>query len=331
MLYDKDWCILNYLEDKIEIDVKLIEEDIHRVLSTDLSLIKQRAVERAYEFVGMNPVICLSGGIDSQAMLNIIHDQNLPYTAITFDFGNGFNSQELEDAKRFAEFFNIDLKIIKLDVMRFLYTDLYEFAGKYNLTSPQFAVHCYFLEVIKSLGYTGAIFGGNGFLLNQDSVEFSLNDAQLLDLEKYSQISQFKVIPSFLSFDRDLCLTLSLSTSITPPDIEPINPFNKTDFDPVTRTIKQIIRVSEADRYTSKIKSYEKLGCKLIPQSNKKTGFEQIKEYHNSLNDSHWAFDREFRLPLRQRMPEILITTKIDPTVEKTIIDYSISKNSSDK
>jgi hypothetical protein len=287
MLYYKDWCTLNHFEDRIVINAHLAEKDIK---NKSFSGIKKSSVDNAVSVVGTNPVICLSGGIDSQAAINIWKEQDFPFTAVTFDFGNNFNQKELFDAVSFADFLKIPIKVIKLDIMRFLLRDLYEFSQRYQMASPQFCVHAYFLETIRSLGYTGAVFGGNGFTIVDDVIKFQLTRVQLLDLENYSRISGFPVIPSFLSFDRDLCLDLLLST----------DNINSND-----TTIHE-------ERYQNKIKCYKSLDLKIIPQESKKTGFEELKEYYNSINNSVWAFERDFRLPLLKNYPEKIIDTNLN-------------------
>lgn len=318
MLYFNDWCTLHYYPNEIKIESHVTHDDIVRIKNADMFLIKQNAVRKAVEYVGNNPVICLSGGIDSQATLSLFEECNIPYTAITFDFGNNLNAQELADAHAFADFYNIPLKIIKLDIMRFLLRELDEFSKKYRIISPQFAVHAYFLENIKATGYTGAVLGGNGFIVEESSIRFNLSDAQLLDIEHYSQVSNFNVIPSFLSCDKDLCILLAMNT----PAVE-VEDKIKLIFDPVDRGLVPAKIVSGKDRYASKIKSYQNLNCKLKPQTDKKTGFEEIKNFYNTQQFNVWAFEKDFRFPLRLRIPEHSVNTVINNTVEKSIIGYS--------
>lgn len=328
MLYNNSWCTVEYLEENININVEISKEDIYRVIKTPIEEIKRKAVLSAAEVVGDNPVICLSGGVDSQTLLHMWHEQNIPYTAVTFEFSNGFNSQEFSDSKRFAESLGIPLKIIKLDAMRFLLQDLREFSKKYNISSPQFAVHAYFLDAIKNLGYTGAVLGGNGFVLTEDSLDFKLTMAQLLDIENYSQRSNFSVIPSFLNFDKDLCIALALATPIINQDHNPTNPLSTIAYDPLTRSLTPNVDVSVNDRYKSKTDSYRNINCKIIPQEKKKTGFEEIKEYYCSLNGNPLAFDRDFRLPLYFMIPESKIKTVVDSEVENLILEISKELNS---
>ena len=318
MLYHNDWCSLNYIKDRIRINVNVKEDDVLNVLSLTLDKIFNESVKNAISVVGNNPVICLSGGIDSQATLDIWNRSGLPFTAITFDFGNNFNSDELKDALSYARFLNIPVEVIKLDVMRFLFYNLQEFSQRYKMLSPQFCVHAYFIEHIKSLGYTGVIMGGNGFILEESSVEFHVTSAQLLDIEKYSTASNFPVIPSFLSFNQDLCLLLSIKT----PIISSVETTDHTtrNYDTLTKSLNSHNIFVPESRYISKIQSYTKLGLQLKPQSTKKTGFEQLKKYYNSLNRSDLAFDREFRLPLLNRIPEVLVETHIDKDVKNVIL-----------
>jgi hypothetical protein len=328
MLYNNDWCKLEYLKGTINIKLEVSEDDVLRVIKTPIEKIKKNSVLSASKIVGDNPVICLSGGIDSQALLYMWHEQNIPYTAVTFEFNNGFNSQELSDAHRYANFLNIPLKVIKLDILRFLLHDLKEFSKKYNMVSPQFSVHAYFLDTIKDLGYTGAVFGGNGLVPTDSNLSFYLTDAQLLDIEKYSVESNFPVIPSFLNFDKDLCLALALASPILEYDNNPTDLMSKKKYDPDTRSVVPNLTISSDDRYKSKIQSYKSLNCQIIPQDAKKTGFEEIKNYYNSLNNTYAAFDRDFRMPLRSRILESKIKTTIDTETEKLILKLSKELNS---
>lgn len=323
MLYNNNWCKLEYLKDTININLDISEDDVLRVSTTPIEEIKRNAILSASKVVGNNPVICLSGGIDSQAMLYMWEEQNIPYTAVTFDFGNGFNSHELEDAQRYATLHNIPLKIIKLDVMRFLSRDLKKFVKEYDMLSPQFSVHAYFLETIRKLGYTGAVFGGNGLVPTEDSLDFRLTETQLLDLEKYSTNSGFPVLPSFLNFDKDLCIALALGTPLNEYDHNPENPASKINYDPILRSLVPVVEISAKIKYQSKIQSYKNIGCQIVPQDFKKTGFEQIKDYYNSLNGSHLAFDRDFKLPLRFKSTEFIIKTVMDRQAEKLILKLS--------
>lgn len=327
MLYNDDWCKLEYIGNIININLDIKEDDIYRVLKTPIEEIKRNAILAASKVVGDNPVICLSGGIDSQTLLYMWREQSIPYTAVTFDFGNDFNSQELSDARRYADFLNIPLKIIRLDIMRFLSRDLKEFSKKYNLLSPQYAVHAYFLETIRELGYTGAVFGGNGLVPTEGSLDFRLAEPQLLDLEKYSNLSGFPMVPSFLNFDKDLCIALALVTPLNEYDYNPVDPITTITYDPTIRSLVPVVEISAEIKYQSKIQSYKKIGCQIIPQDSKKTGFEEIKDYYNSLNGNHLSFDRDFRLPLRFKSDEFVVRTIINSDLENLIL--KLSKESS--
>ena len=138
MLYYDDWCTLDYSKSRIVINAHI--KEIKNKLITDIN---RDAVSNSISVVGLNPVLCLSGGVDSQAMVNIWKNYDFSYTAVTFDFGNNFNQTELSDALSFADFLKIPVKVIKLDIMRFLSRDLLDFSQKYQMASPQFCAILY--------------------------------------------------------------------------------------------------------------------------------------------------------------------------------------------
>ena len=303
MLYYNDWCSIESGDGVFNIVVKTNIDDIIRIDNTPLDDIKLQATLRASSVLGSNPVICLSGGIDSQAMYHIWH-KDIPVTVAVFEFEHGQNSEEVKDAQRFADKFQIPIKKIKLDVMKFLHFDLINYGKKYHCCSPQFAVHCFFLNTLKEQGYTGAAFGGNGPVIDFSGVYFSQTKAQLFDLENFNQPG-FTVIPTFLAFDQDLCLKLSLAT-------------------PLMENV-QDINLRLRHRYSNKISSYKNLGLDVVPQIEKKTGFEQLKNIINGSMSDVWGFERKFRGPLLQMNMDCHSVTIIDNQVRDYIFNRSKS------
>lgn len=310
MLFYDDWFLFNDI-DTLELNDEVYVELINQQPLAD---IVKRVSDITTSVVGDNPAFCLSGGIDSQAAYQLL---NCNKQVIIFRFAHDLNSEEVTDAINFAQLHNINYKIITLDVLRFLNYDLIPFAKKYKLSSPQFAVHCFFLEEIRKMKYTGAIFGGNGLVLEPNLVHFVQTKAQLLDLEYYSRSNSFPIISNYLSFNKELGIKLAISTPIIYderdyPKIE--NPYvplgNKT--------------VTLQARYNTKIFSYKNLGLSIIPQPEKRTGFEQLKTYVGKLNFDGYAFEKFYREPLYKLHSNFNIKTVIPQLVIDNILHYSV-------
>jgi len=300
MIFYNNWTAINTGKDIISLNPSITLEDIDAAGISSISQISKEVTKLAGAHLGRNPALCLSGGIDSQAAYQL-WDKEFPIEVVIFEFENNLNFNEVLDAVRFAEKNSIDYKIVKLNVRHFLNSELDHYAQKYKLSSPQFAIHCKFLSLLKEQGYTGAVFGGNSMVVERDRVYFSLRKAQLVDLNNF-ETETFKVIPNFLSFNKLLCLKLILNTPV---------------MDHSDDTTMLLTR-----RYENKIRTYTNLNLYIIPQSNKKTGFEQLKKYYEIVSSTPDAFDIKFRVPLYRQHPDLKTVTNIDEEIKNTIINY---------
>lgn len=300
MIFSNNWTAINTGKDIISLNPSIRLEDINAADILPVSQISKEVTELASAHLGRNPALCLSGGIDSQAAYQL-WDKEFPIEVVIFEFENNLNFNEVLDAVRFAEKNSIDYKIVKLNVRHFLNSELDHYAQKYKLSSPQFAIHCKFLSLLKEQGYTGAVFGGNGMVIEQDRVYFSLSKAQLVDLNNF-ETESFKVIPNFLSFDKLLCLKLALNTPIM---------YHSDD-----------TAILFSRRYENKIKTYTNLNLAIIPQSNKKTGFEQLKKYYEIASATPDAFDIKFRVPLYRQHPDLKTVTNVDTIIKDSILSH---------
>jgi hypothetical protein len=53
-----------------------------------------------------------------------------------------------------------------------------------------------------------------------------------------------------------------------------------------------------AKKYDAKLIGYRRVGFDLVPQPQKYTGFELVKDYFAEKTGDGWAFETQFRLPL---------------------------------
>jgi hypothetical protein len=193
---------------------------------------------------------------------------------VVFNFLDDHNIHDVCHAIKFCESRNITPRLIDLDVIRFLNNQLYDFATKYKISSPQFAVHLYLAGKLKDLGYTSVIFGGNNLTQYTDFSWYTPTKEET-DWCKYSQAINFPIIGSFWLQD----WRLSLMATIFTPYV------NATD---------------TTHRYQSKILSYKTMGYDVIPQEQKYNGFETIKKYYEEMTGDGWTFERRFRDPIKK-------------------------------
>jgi hypothetical protein len=224
--------------------------------------------------IGSRPAVCLSGGVDSQTVVDTFLYAGVTPEVVIFNFLDDHNIHDVSHALKFCESRNITPRLIDFDVIRFLNNKSYDFATKYKISSPQFAVHLYLAGKLKDLGYTSAIFGGNNLTQYTDKTWYTPTKEET-DWCKYSHAINFPIIGSFWLQDWRLSL---MATIFTP-----------------------YVNVTDAmHRYESKILSYKTMGYDVIPQEQKYNGFETIKKYYEEMTGDGWTFEHQFRKPIRK-------------------------------
>ena len=282
-------------------------DEFFRSLSFDSSTLRQYRIDAAIaasKTLGENPVLCFSGGIDSQAMLQCWKEAGLSFDVAILRFESDLNKQDMQTAREFCEANDINPVYIDLDVVRFLTRESADFSEQYKCTSPHFVTHYKMFDMLRELGYTGICCGGTAFAKGNDEWGPSPSAAQANYIE-YSRQNQYPIIGNFLGYDPKLCWTIALLTPSadvvwnTPYPI-PVNEINQT-------------------RYLSKIVGYRNHGFSIIPQKTKYTGFELVKDYFAEKYNDGWAFEKLFRLPYQKKYGAAAGTLKLTPDQESNL------------
>jgi len=247
------------------------------------------AATRCAESLGPFPALCFSGGIDSQAMLNCWAEADLEAHVIIFAFKDGLNKQDCEHAKQYCRKFDIPYREIEFDIVSFLTRDNADMTTKYGNISPHFNTHYRFVEILTHMGYTGVCFGGTA--PDRNCGEYGVNISKIpyywtTCTEKFD----IAVQGSFLSFSPELAWAITLST----PDIKNL------DYKNSSNALREYtaLKAAEAEKYEAKLIGYRRVGFDLVPQTQKYTGFELVRDYFEELTGDGWAFEKQFRHPL---------------------------------
>lgn len=270
------------------------------------------AARLAAEQLGDKPVLCLSGGADSQAMVQCWLDAGLVFDTAILVFDNDLNSHDVEHARKFCSHKNITPIEININVVQYLIRDHFEQAVKYRCTSPHFSTHYKMFDILRDLGYTGICCGGQAFAKNDTAWGPALSAAQLNYLE-YSRINEYPVIGNFLGYDPKLCWSIAILT-----------PSNKFKW-----SVSAIESLDDAtdSRYIAKVQGYINHGFDIIPQKTKFTGFEKVKEYFAEQSKDGWEFEKKFRHPLEKRFGSAPAGNLILPASQLDILARLHSKH----
>jgi len=223
--------------------------------------------------------LMVSGGIDSQAMLYAWKLSNHTFNAISFVYNEGMNEHDLVQLKEFAKRENIDITYFSLDFLNFAKNEYDSIAVKYQCSSPQISTHIKFTQIV---GGT-CVFSGN-FLHRRGA---ALTHA-VLGLYRYSLSAEGKnTVPYFFLYTPELAYSLR----------------------------KYRTKCSEGTQ-DEKIDLYQQAGFPIIPQPQKFTGFEKLKDYYDEhygyvvkdkskirymRRPSHRAFDWILRYPYEEK------------------------------
>lgn len=238
-----------------------------------------------------NPLVCLSGGYDSQFMCLLLKQAGIHFTAVSYEtmWGiNLINSPDVTVAKNFCKKHNIEHEIIPLDFKKFLDEEIYiEYAQRYKTASPQVAWHCYFLDHV-DYSNRSLIMGGDipNFQIKEDGTVKVDTHTNLIDFfnvtipyKEYSMQNNVKMCKDLLFYSPEI-MTRSLENYV----------------DMIKR--KNVIRSTNPNTHGNYVKElyYNNiLEEKLEPVLMSYTGFESLRQHFMSLTGDYDYFNNTYR------------------------------------
>jgi hypothetical protein len=213
-----------------------------------LTLAKQAIQRIVAKYPAPYTLIC-SGGVDSQAMALAWKYSGVPFTIVTARYNGGLNDHDLEQLWQLQQREQLPVTSIDLDILNFHEKDLVEWAIKYDCASPHILTHMYICSQVTS----GTVISSGNFVTQHGT--FGALSYNTFGLHRYAEKSGQSVVPYFWQHDQDLM--------------------------PAFELLRQL-RVSTSDQfnysYDDKCELFHDAGLYVIPQPEKYTGFEKIKE-----------------------------------------------------
>lgn len=278
----------NVLEDhETDININLSENFFENLKFSRQNLLEYRieAALQAARALGDKPALCLSGGVDSQAMVQCFTEAGIKADIYLLVFKNNLNFHDVATAREYCNKFNLTLNEIEIDIKRFLQRENYDYGLKYRCASPHFNTHYKLFNFLKDIGHTGVCAGGDIAYKVDDywTGNFRRNS---LDFITYSQVENFPVIGNFLSYYPNLSWAISI---LTKPFQPPIKKYGAFDMNTVAES---------KNRYHDKLNAYLRSGINFIAQPKKFTGFELVKIEYQYITNDPMEFEKRFRKPL---------------------------------
>lgn len=231
-----------------------------------------------------------SGGIDSQAMIWLWKYSGVPFfvTSIEYTSENSqeiFNQHDLEKLKKFSYIHDITVNYEKFDLISFLEKELANYALKYQCTSPQICTHMKMSEIYKK---GTIIFSGNF----KQHMQYTYT---IWGLKRYADTSGRNVIPFFLLHDKELACY--------------IDDYSRKKYDVTANNAVNY-------QYLQRASSMQAAGIPVLPQIEKFTGFEKVKDYYDAkpssislmekLEFSKYPSKRTFDIMFRYRLYKLI-------------------------
>lgn len=228
--------------------------------------------------------LMVSGGVDSQAVLWCWLHSNKDFNAYCVKYvdtlGNVYNHHDLETLEEFANTYSIKINYLTFNIFDFLEHRLHSYAHKYMCTSPQITAHMAMSEMIPD---GTKIFSGN-------FIPGGLYDYTILGMSRYAKLSGYNIIPFFLTHDSQIASALLQ--------------YDKT------KDIRAPIP------YERKVNLLRTAGVPVIPQKEKYTGFEKIKDFYDETTTISFVDKIKYSYMPSKRNFDILFRYKLTDTIK---------------
>ena len=317
----KDWCQYEFVKNGVTPTLFFhlaLTGKFFNGLKFDAESLKEyriQAAKRCSEMLGDKPALCLSGGVDSQAMIQCWQEAGLDFDVAILVFDNGLNKQDVDHARLYCSVNNITPIEIPLNISAFLITDNYNYGLRYKCSSPHFNTHYKLFNILREMGYTGVCAGG-AYPHVQAGVWVNPLSVASTNFIEYSRINDYPAMGNFLGFSPELAWTLGMLSFV-----DPIMPLENPELHRATVSLEERNQLYSI-RYADKIAAMTRHGFNIIPQSQKFTGFELVKEHFaKKAKGDGWAFERNFRHPLEELFPECGPSIMTIPTSTKKTMD----------
>lgn len=290
-----DWTSPRKYKDSYNFNFKLTKKLRTKPLNAAINTVKY--ISKNYPAPYM---LCLSGGVDSQAMLYAWKESGIPFKTCCAVYNKWLNEHDYIDLQNFAKTIDVPISYLDLDVIEFLHDEHNTYANKYHCGSPQITT---FMKIADSIKDGTVCMSGNFKLLNMGIPDFN-NFAMF----KYGTISNRSIVPWFFAETMELFHSFEyygksiIDNFSTVQDGFDSGSFDSEPKDPL------------AVQYDLKVKLYQEFGFPVIPQKIKFNGFEKIKQLYDMKEYGINAPDKLSKLPIQNstRNFDILFRNKYE-------------------
>ena len=229
-------------------------------------------------------ILCLSGGVDSEAMALAFMAARVPFKVAIMRFPNDWNQFDIKHAISFCEDHKLEYQFYDFNVFRFLGSRQHKrIAYKYQCISPQLCCHIAFIS--KLSGTPVLAWNSPPILKINGRREICLPNYQYFSYMRFFEISRRPGIPFFFAYSPELVYSF-----IRLPAFQ--------------KFFERLLK-SPGDYhqdYRDKCSLYRVGGFGITPKPEKLTGFELVKLYYDKKTGVECSFDRFYRKPFQEKI-----------------------------
>lgn len=238
--------------------------------------------------LGHSLTLCLSGGLDSEAMALAFLAAEVPFDVTTLRFHDGLNAHDIERASEFCSFYKVKQNFVDLDIVSFFAkNEFLDYVDTNFCPSPEVAAQLWFVEKIKR----PFVWGGEAFRMFVKAGHPSLQAISEVEAIMYRFVKnkKFKAVPNFHFYNPELAWSF-LKTSIE-----------------YKNTLFENDRCTEF--YHEKVSFYRECGFPLLDNGKRKQklhGFEGVKIHVDgqlSTLEPKSNYNEHYRIPANRKYP----------------------------
>lgn len=259
------------------------------------------------------PVLCLSGGIDSEAMALAFLAEGLPFRVASMYFNDSLNEHDVENAIEFCKIHKLKHDLIHLDIVKFFENGTFNnYVDKYICQTPELAAQLWFLEQIEQ----PFVWAAEAFRIYNADENPSIQAVSELEAAVYRYVSKNNLnsVPNFHFYSAELAWSF----------------FKES----LKANYKTFADDHDPGFYEQKFSFYLSCGFPIrtdSKRSQKLHGFENVKNYFDQKLKSEGHkddYNSFYRRPVADRYP-LAKTTYVDISKEDIIAGQILRKGKS--
>jgi hypothetical protein len=232
--------------------------------------------------------LCLSGGVDSEAMALAFLKATVPFKVSIWRYNRGLNEHDIRHARAFCEAHKLSYEVLEFDAINFLESNEYlDFMHRYRIRSPQFAIQMKCLEQIDGTSVMPwqpiMVINSHENLPLQERFILSIPDDRHFCFYRFFMEKKISAVPFFFLYSPELAYSFLRLPAFG----------------------ESLLPNCKINNYQLKCRTYQEGGFEILAKPDKYTGFENLRLYYQERFGDHSKnyLNEFFRAPFESQYP----------------------------